>query len=54
MTGQFRDVEAEIYFRHTIRVAMIDATEEEVNIVARQMVENLKTVKGKMNNVIKQ
>lgn len=51
VTGQIKDIDAEIFFRHNIRVAMIDATEEEVNIMAKQMVKNLITTKKEITKV---
>ena len=47
VTGQIKDVDAGIYIRHNIRVAMIEASEEEVNSMADQMLEKLiATMKG--------
>ena len=45
VTGQMKDVDAGIYIRHNIRVAMIEATEEEVNVMAEQILENIIAIK---------
>lgn len=45
VTGHMKDVEARIYIRHNIRVAMIEATEEEVNNMAEQMLETIIAIK---------
>jgi len=45
VTRQMKDVDAGIYIRHNIRVAMIEATEEEVNIMAEQILEKIIAIK---------
>jgi hypothetical protein len=49
LIGQAESVSAEIFMHHCFRVAMVDATEEEVNILSEQAIENLNRVINNMN-----
>ncbi len=42
MTGQIKNIDLEIFIRHTIRVAMIEANEEEVTVKVQQIVNEVK------------
>jgi hypothetical protein len=47
LTGQIKNIDLEIFVRHNIRVAMIEATEEEVTTAAQQIVKEVIKIKGK-------